>query len=716
MSDDQGSDLDVFEGLTNKKKSVLAPPPEPPAPSSLPLPAAPAALGTLRGGLNVPAGSPPSVRLMPPPPPSKRAPAASVEVAASPSSPPLPAPSLPKPKLPPPRSAPPSSPSEPPEVDVPANAAAVAFDVPAAASHPTLDEPEEGTLALESGFVPAPPALPSELAPAAAEPAPPESYLPGAPSADLDWDDHEESTSVFGKEIADDLFAGLGGGDHSAGADDTAKRSVGMAAALLAGSGRSASVPPPAVAHGYPAAPPPMESWQQPAPASGYAPQIGPYYDPMAGMPKIPAPAPVPRDLSPAAGYASLPIQSAAPAYAPSVPAPKANGASRVIAILAAVLVMVVGAAGFLYLRASATGTVTIRVTHNGAPVEKADIFVDGQKKCEFTPCRLELEPGAREVRVAAALLAGLSKLEVKGGSDSEVVISLGTSPDTAPTPTAPTTTPSGAPVAAMASLSLRTSMTETVKVFVGGVDKGTLPLELKELAPGELKLRFETTGDGYGKLDKTVQLEAGKTLTLDDVKLPLKTVEVTFELASRGATVKLVQEGGSTESLTFFGDKLIRKLDTTKSFKVVATLKDHKPFELPVKFDGGVAKQSVRIELEKGAVEVAAAPTTADTGTAAPPPDAGGAAFGFINANSRPPSNVLIDGKPQGSTPISGVKVSAGSHTVVFKHKDFGVQTRSASVAAGKTATVTVKFDTEKGAASDDGEKKKKKKKKDDD
>ncbi len=63
------------------------------------------------------------------------------------------------------------------------------------------------------------------------------------------------------------------------------------------------------------------------------------------------------------------------------------------------------------------------------------------------------------------------------------------------------------------------------------------------------------------------------------------------------------------------------------------------------------------------------------------------------LNINSIPISAVVLDGRPIGSTPQVGVKVSAGSHTIMFIGPDGKRQVRGAKVAAGGTSSVAVRF-----------------------
>jgi hypothetical protein len=70
---------------------------------------------------------------------------------------------------------------------------------------------------------------------------------------------------------------------------------------------------------------------------------------------------------------------------------------------------------------------------------------------------------------------------------------------------------------------------------------------------------------------------------------------------------------------------------------------------------------------------------------SAAPNATAEGA--GFLNINSLPASDVVLDGDPIGSTPLMHVRVAAGPHTVVFKNADLGVM-KGISVTVGEGET----------------------------
>jgi hypothetical protein len=69
-------------------------------------------------------------------------------------------------------------------------------------------------------------------------------------------------------------------------------------------------------------------------------------------------------------------------------------------------------------------------------------------------------------------------------------------------------------------------------------------------------------------------------------------------------------------------------------------------------------------------------------------------AAMGTLNINSIPRSTVVLDGRPLGMTPQMGISVPAGPHSVVFVHPELGRKVGGATVKAGGTATVAVRFE----------------------
>jgi serine/threonine-protein kinase len=65
----------------------------------------------------------------------------------------------------------------------------------------------------------------------------------------------------------------------------------------------------------------------------------------------------------------------------------------------------------------------------------------------------------------------------------------------------------------------------------------------------------------------------------------------------------------------------------------------------------------------------------------------------GELRLNSIPPSAIVIDGRPIGSTPKANVHLSPGSHNVTFVHPELGKRKLLVLVEPGKSQTLSVKF-----------------------
>lgn len=63
------------------------------------------------------------------------------------------------------------------------------------------------------------------------------------------------------------------------------------------------------------------------------------------------------------------------------------------------------------------------------------------------------------------------------------------------------------------------------------------------------------------------------------------------------------------------------------------------------------------------------------------------------LNLNAVPAANVVLDGRPVGRTPLMGLEVTPGSHTIVFIGPEGARAVRSTVVGAGRTVTVGVRL-----------------------
>ena len=408
------------------------------------------------------------------------------------------------------------------------------------------------------------------------------------------------------------------------------------------------------------------------------------------------------------------------------------TGGSKVgIVFSALALIVVAGLAVFMFMPKKGTLKIDLQAKAGGG-VDKAEIFVDGQKKCDITPCIVaDLDPGPRTVKVIVPNAGPVEPVTVtvEAGKEVPVMISIDSGAGAAPTTS---------PVAANTATGIKIlAATPNTKVFLDGTEKGSLPADLSDVKPGTHKLRFDA-GDRYERLEQSVDVEAGKMKEIGPIKLKVLKGQIILELATEGAEVKLVSAKKVERKIPekeWKTQPVKIDLDPTEGWKLVATKKGMDEFSRDLAFDDGNAEKQIRIDLanpkaatadsgsgsttgsasgsitDTGSTGTASTgtssggttttgtssggtsttPTTTTTATDKTPPPATGT--GTLNINSIPVSKVILDGKPIGSTPKVGISVPAGSHTVVFIHPEKGKKTASVTVKAGETKTAAVKF-----------------------
>jgi serine/threonine-protein kinase len=200
----------------------------------------------------------------------------------------------------------------------------------------------------------------------------------------------------------------------------------------------------------------------------------------------------------------------------------------------------------------------------------------------------------------------------------------------------------------------------------------------------------------------------------LSDIKLKVLKGQVTLDVVTKDLAITLVRRGDKKTEKKIT-DAMLKNppvrldIDTSESWRLVATKKGFDDFTQDLTFEDGQAEKTVKIELFE--IGKPAPPTPPSSGGGnnntiasnptpppdrSPPPDKGASTAsgtGTLNINSIPVSKVILDGKPLGSTPKVGVSVPAGSHTVTFIHPDLGKQSVTVQVKNGETKTAAVKF-----------------------
>jgi serine/threonine-protein kinase len=63
----------------------------------------------------------------------------------------------------------------------------------------------------------------------------------------------------------------------------------------------------------------------------------------------------------------------------------------------------------------------------------------------------------------------------------------------------------------------------------------------------------------------------------------------------------------------------------------------------------------------------------------------------GRVSLNALPWAEVLIDGRPVGTTPLANLAVPIGHHEVVFRHPQFGERKQNLTVTATTPARIGI-------------------------
>jgi serine/threonine-protein kinase len=479
--------------------------------------------------------------------------------------------------------------------------------------------------------------------------------VPGKPGVDIDWDDEDEATMVFDKSV-----------------EDTAR-------SLLHSAPPPPPPPPPPAAGAPPPAPPPAAG----APPASRAATLNRPSVPPPTLPR--APLPPPPKTAPAAFIAPIPPQQALF----ETPAPQPSGGSRGL-MIGLVALLLVGAGVGVMLLMPKKGSMVLTVAGPGnKPVDTVEVYVDGAKKCEASPCRVvDLAAGTHLVKVTAAGYQPTADQAVKITSGDEAVqnISLTRASD---------------------GTGIRvTAEGRGIKLSVDGKEIGPLPQELKDLSPGDHLVHLDG-GERYESFEKHVTVETDQMQTIEP-KLRVKKGLATIKLGDNADGAKVLLVSGS-ERRPLPTLPITVDISVDKPYSVVATKKGYGDFEEKVAFEDGQAERTFVVNLaasgsgsSRSSTPDTAAPapihatSPAPTPVATPKPTpvaATATGNGTINMNAIPVSNVLLDGRPMGQTPKMGVSVAPGPHTVMFVNADKGRKSQSVTVVSGKTSTVVVRF-----------------------
>jgi len=346
---------------------------------------------------------------------------------------------------------------------------------------------------------------------------------------------------------------------------------------------------------------------------------------------------------------------------------------------------------GFLFFGGSSPAGMVVSVAGpGGKAVPGVKVLLDGEVKCEDSPCKIaELKPGSYVVKAIAPGYAEMAGQAHHLESAEEKAINIEMLPGAA----------TGVRVSSPAS---------GLSLTVDGRKVGALPQDLIELEPGDHKIEVSGS-EFFDAFATTITVKQGEVASIDpDLKLKKGQVTVKLDDSAEDAKVFLLVDGKRRplDRIVDKGAPLILPVDG-KRYEIVATKKGYQDFEQSLEFTLNEPVKTVTISMEEESSEQdeprASAPVSSPSPRGAsspaprstPQPSAAPAVSGTgtLNINSIPVSNVILDGRPLGTTPKIGVSVSAGPHTVVFVHKEHGRKTSSVNVKPGSVATAAVRF-----------------------
>jgi hypothetical protein len=506
---------------------------------------------------------------------------------------------------------------------------------------------------------------------------------------DIDWDDEDEKTAIFDKNSSDDIFSSIRKPLPAAGTP-----AVGTPLPLAGGAAAQRSsmstLPPPVP----PGATRPHGSLAPPPPVPGSRPlSSSPPQSPHAATTMSLRTPPLPSTTSVNQRALMTPLPGATMRAAPNK-----------FALLAAAVLVLGALALLVVLMLPKQGSMVVAVSGPGnKAIDSVQVLLDGKKQCDTSPCVASgIKAGPHIVKVTApGYTPGQQAVKIVSGDEAVLNIQLSQASEG-----------TGIKVTAEGS---------GLRLWIDDREIGALPQEVKDLTPGEHRIRVDGN-DRFASYEEKVTLAADQIKTIGPLELKVVRGLAMIEPGenSEGAKVLLVN-GSEKRQIPKLPYRV--EISTDKGYQLVATKKGYSTATIPVTFEAGKDQKRFIIDLSpggaeaaddaarptgptaraataparssaRGAAAVAVAPAPAAPAASKPAPVAAAAAGqGTLNINSIPQSNVLLDGRPLGKTPRAGVAAAAGTHTVVFIHPEHGRKQVSVNVAAGKTATAAVRF-----------------------
>jgi hypothetical protein len=266
-----------------------------------------------------------------------------------------------------------------------------------------------------------------------------------------------------------------------------------------------------------------------------------------------------------------------------------------------------------------------------------AKLFVDGVER-GVTPLTVALKTGPHSLELRGDGPARLMPITMTAGAQVSQYIELPKSASTA------------------GQLQVRTEPSGA-RVSVDGVARGTSPVTVADLTPGEHAVTLESD---RGSVKQIVAIEAGITASL---MVPLGG-------AVDGAPVSGWIAVTAPADVQVFENK--RLIGTSQSDRLMVSAGRH---DIEIVNETLGYRTARTIQVTPGKVS----PIKIDFPK------------GTIALNAVPWAEVWVDGEKVGDTPIGNLSLTIGPHEIVFRHPDLGEQRHAATVTVNSPARLSV-------------------------
>ena len=307
--------------------------------------------------------------------------------------------------------------------------------------------------------------------------------------------------------------------------------------------------------------------------------------------------------------------------------------------VAAVAVVGILTTAGVWAFRANLTGHVATGTLRIDSDPAGAAVDIDGAPR-GITPLTLDLAPGTHAVTVTHGDDVQQIKAEVTAGALNAQHLRWAAS-------TAATATRNG-------RLDVSSDPAGGT-VSVDGVQRGTAPLSVDDLTPGEHQVAVQMSGRTQRR---TVIIEAGATASLVVTNAAPAGGESGW-LAPRAAAQLQIFENG-------------RLVGNTESERIMLPVGSH-DIEFVADALGFRARRTITIT-----------PGQTTNATMSLPQAA-------VNLNAVPWADVTVDGKDMGQTPLANLMLTIGTHLVTFRHPQFGDKQMNVTVSLKEPARVAV-------------------------